>query len=40
MPNAIGLQAGRCPVEETEGADAVSTSAVGQADTDLRKALP
>ena len=40
MTSAIGLQAGRCPVEETESADAVSASAVGKAHTDLRKALP
>jgi hypothetical protein len=39
-PSAIGLQAGRSPVEETKRADAVSTSGVGEADTDLGKALP
>jgi hypothetical protein len=40
MPGAIGFQTGRSPVEETKRADAVSTSGVGQADTDLGKALP
>jgi hypothetical protein len=40
MPSAVGVQAGRRPVEETKRADAVSASAVGQADTDLGKALP
>jgi hypothetical protein len=40
MPSAIALQTGRSPVEETKRADGVSTSGVGQADTDLGKALP